>query len=207
MEEAMHRNTGLFLGPALALWAAVGLAQLAPQQDYPSIRNFLRVNDQYCTGGQPTLDDLARLKKDGVRAIINLRRPSEYNAEEEAARAKELGLRYFNIPVNVAEPKDEQADEFLKVVADAQNHPAFIHCSAANRVGAFWMIRRALVDGWKMEDAEAEARKIGLHSPNLVEFAQRYIEHHAKKPSYPYPTRTPWAAQGNILQPGRVPTP
>jgi protein tyrosine phosphatase (PTP) superfamily phosphohydrolase (DUF442 family) len=46
----------------------------------------------------------------------------------EAAKAKELGVRYFPIPVATAEPKDEQADEFLKVTADPKNRPAFIHC-------------------------------------------------------------------------------
>ncbi len=35
----------------------------------------------------------------------------------------------------------------------------FIHCTAAIRVGAFWMIRRVLRDGWKVEDAEEEATK------------------------------------------------
>ncbi len=152
-----------------------------PQQDFSSIKNFLRVNEQICTGGQPSLEDLARLKAEGIRAVINLRRPSEFNAEEEAAKAKELGLRYFHIPVNTAEPKDEQADEFLKVASDPQNRPAFIHCASANRVGAFWMIRRVLVDGWKMEDAEAEARKIGMHSQSLIDFTRSYIERHAAK--------------------------
>ena len=158
-------------------------AQQTPQQDFPNIKNFLRVNEQICTGGQPSMDDLARLKAQGIKAIINLRRPSEYNAEEEAAKAKELGLRYFNIPVSVAEPRDAQADEFLEITADPQNRPAFIHCGSANRVGAFWMIRRVRVDGWKVEEAEAEARKIGLHSPSLVEFARSYIERHRKKSS------------------------
>jgi uncharacterized protein (TIGR01244 family) len=167
----------------LILVEAVALAQQVRQQDFSSIKNFLRVNEHICTGGQPSMDDLAKLKAEGVRAVINLRRPSEYNAEEEAAKAKELGLRYFNIPVIAAEPKDEQADEFLKVTADAQNRPAFIHCSAANRVGAFWMIRRVLADGWKIEEAEAEATRIGLYSPSLIEFAHSYIERHAKKPS------------------------
>jgi uncharacterized protein (TIGR01244 family) len=166
----------------LILVEALALAQQVRQQDFSSIKNFLRINEQICTGGQPSMDDLARLKAEGVRAIINLRRPSEYNAEEEAAKAKELGLRYFNIPVTVAEPKDEQAGEFLKATADPHNRPVFIHCAAANRVGAFWMIRRVLVDGWKIEDAEAEARKIGMHSPSLIEFAHSYIERHAKKP-------------------------
>jgi uncharacterized protein (TIGR01244 family) len=159
------------------------VATVAAQQlsEYPSIQNFLRINRQICTGGQPSPDDLAKLKSEGIKAIINLRQPSEYNAEEESAKAKELGLRYFSIPVNAADPKDEQADEFLKVTADAQNRPAFVHCRSANRVGAFWMIRRVLADGWNIEDSEAEARKIGLHRPNLIEFAHGYIERHRNK--------------------------
>ena len=167
---------------AVALVAGLALAQQAPPQDFSSIINFLRVNKEICTGGQPSIDDLAKMKAEGVRAIINLRRPTEYNAEEEAARAKELGLHYFSIPVSVAEPKDEQANEFLKVTSDPKNRPAFIHCASANRVGAFWMIRRVLVDSWKIEDAEAEARKIGMRSPSLVEFAHSYIERHPRKP-------------------------
>ncbi len=166
------------------IWAAVAAAaQQGQPQEYPSIQNFLRVNNQTCTGGQPSADDLEKLKAEGVKAIINLRQPSEYNSDEEAARAKELGLRYFLIPVNAAEPKDEQVEEFLKVTADPGNRPAFIHCRTANRVGAFWMIRRALVDGWKVEESEVEGKKVGLHSPILIEFARGYIERHAKKPN------------------------
>jgi uncharacterized protein (TIGR01244 family) len=158
---------------------AVAAQQNTPQE-HPSIQNFLRIDEQICTGGQPSAEDLAKLKAEGVKAIINLRQSSEYNFEEEAAKARELGLRYFHIPVNAAAPNDEQVDEFLKVTANPQNRPAFIHCRTANRVGAFWMIRRVLVDGWKIDDSEAEGKKIGLHSPNLIEFARGYIERHAK---------------------------
>lgn len=110
------------------------------------------MDKQICTGGQPSLEDLARLKAEGVRAIINLRQPAEYDAAAEAAKAKELGLRYFLIPVATAEPKEEQADEFLKVTADPKNRPAFIHCASANRVGAFWMIYRSIREKWKTEN-------------------------------------------------------
>ena len=154
---------------------------VAAQQEIPPIRNFLRVNDQFCTGGQPRLEHLQQLKDEGVKAIINLRPTSEHRAAEEEARAKELGLRYFNIPVVFAEPKDEQATEFLKITDDPANRPAFIHCAGAIRVGAFWMIRRVLRDGWKLDAAEEEAKKIGLkESPHLVEFARRYIQRHQK---------------------------
>jgi outer membrane protein assembly factor BamB/protein tyrosine phosphatase (PTP) superfamily phosphohydrolase (DUF442 family) len=156
------------------------------QDDTGSIRNFVRVNDQFCTGGQPRMEHLDKLKAEGVKAIINLRRPTEHRAEEEEARAKELGLRYFNIPVVYGDPKDEQATEFLKVTDDPANRPAFIHCTAAIRVGAFWLIRRVLRDGWKFEDAEAEAQKIGLReAPHLVEFARKYIEKNRQKDQKP----------------------
>lgn len=152
------------------------------QEPIPPIRNFLRVNDQFCTGGQPRLEHLEMLKKDGVKAIINLRQSSEHRAAEEEAKAKELGLRYFNIPVVFTDPKDEQVDEFLRITDDVNNRPAFIHCTAAKRVGAFWMIRRVLRDGFTVADAEKEAEKVGLvESPHLNEFARRYIEKHQKK--------------------------
>ena len=159
----------------------VFVTSIAAQQEVPPIRNFVRVNDQFCTGGQPRLEHLQQLKDDGVKAIINLRPPAEHRAAEEEARARELGLRYFNIPFVFGEPKDEQATEFLKITDDPANRPAFIHCASAIRVGAFWMIRRVLRDGWKLEAAEEEAKKIGLkESPHLVEFARRYIEQHQK---------------------------
>ena len=52
--------------------------------------------------------------------------------------------------------------------------------ATANRVGAFWMIRRVIRDGWTLENAEEEARKIGLRNETLLAFAKDYISRHAK---------------------------
>ena len=172
----MKKHFGLII---IALLIA---APVIAQQEVPPIRNFLRVNEEFCTGGQPRLEHLEKLKADGVKAIINLRTPAEYRIEEEEAKAKELGLRYFNIPVVFSAPKEEQVTEFLKITDDPKNRSAFIHCTAAIRVGAFWMIRRVLRDGWTIEKAEAEAEKVGLkNSPHLNEFARKYIEKYQKK--------------------------
>jgi hypothetical protein len=55
----------------------------------------------------------------------------------------------------------------------------FIHCTAAIRVGAFWMIRRVLRDNFTPDAALEEARKIGLvPTPHLEEFARAYIAAH-----------------------------
>src|SRR6185436_14983609 len=158
-----------------------GLSISTPQ-DVPPIRNFIRMNEEFCTGAQPRLEHLAMLKAEGVKAIINLRPPTEHRAAEEEAEAKKLGLRYFNIPFVFGDPKEEQANEFLRITDDPENRPAFIHCAAGIRAGAFWMIRRVLRDGWTVERAEQEAEKIGLReSPHLNEFARKYIEKHRKK--------------------------
>ena len=164
------------------LWLAAGSAA-RPQQtlEFPSIPNFLRVNDKVFVGGQPPMEDLSRLKAKGIRAIVNLRQPTEYNAVEEEAKAKALRLRYFNIPVNPADLQDSQVEQFLSITSDRHNLPVFIHCTGGVRVAAFWMIRRVLVDGWKIEDAETEAQNMGLHNPILLAVSESYIARHPKK--------------------------
>ncbi len=170
----------------LLVLVTLGLAAASaapPQQalEFPSIPNFSRLNDQFFVGGQPPMEDLSRLKAKGIRAIVNLRHPAEYNAVEEEAKAKELGLRYFNIPVNPNDLQDSQVEQFLSITSDRHNLPVFIHCTMGVRVATFWMIRRVLVDSWKIEDAETEAQNMGLHNPILLGFAQSYIARHPKK--------------------------
>ena len=172
----------------IVIVAALTLGVAASAED--TIRNFLRLNEQVCTGGQPTLEELEKLKREGVRGILNLRRPTEkqtlvpggepipYDAAAEAAEAQRLGLQYFNIPVDGEAPTDAQVEDFLKITADEANRPLFIHCASANRVGGFWMIRRVLVDGWSVDEAEKEARRIGLRNPKTEAFARDYIARH-----------------------------
>jgi uncharacterized protein (TIGR01244 family) len=157
------------------------IEKTAAMDEVTGIRRFFRVDKDVCTGGQPKLVHLEKLKADGVKTIINLRPPIEHAAAKEEAKAKELGLRYFNIPVEFGNPKDQQVEEFLKLTDDPANRPMFIHCAAAIRVGAFWMIRRVLRDGWTIEKAEEEAKKLGLTVQDWQDFATDYIERHKKK--------------------------
>lgn len=164
-----------FLLPLLLVLA------FAQAQDSPPIRNFLKINEDFCTGGQPRPEQLAKLKAEGIKVIINLRPPGEHRAQEEEDEAKRVGLKYINIPVVYGSPKDSDVDEFLRVTDDPANRPAFIHCAAAIRAGAFWMIRRVLRDNWSLADAEEEAKKVGLvNAPHLTEFARKYIETHKR---------------------------
>ena len=152
------------------------LSLQAAAQAPPDIRSFLQVTPEFCTGGQPRIEHFARLKADGVKAVLNLRQPSEHRAADEQAAVEAAGMKYFNIPVVYREPANAQVDEFLKITDDPANRPMFIHCTAAIRVGAFWLIRRVVRDGWTWDRALEDARKVGLvNAPHLEEFAKAYV--------------------------------
>jgi protein tyrosine phosphatase (PTP) superfamily phosphohydrolase (DUF442 family) len=90
-------------------------------------------------------------------------------------------MKYFNIPVVYTAPADAQVDEFLTLTDDPANRPMFIHCTAAIRVGAFWLIRRVVRDGRPYDVALEEARTIGLvNAPHLEEFARGYLKRRGK---------------------------
>jgi uncharacterized protein (TIGR01244 family) len=154
----------------------------APAQELPPIQAFFQPSSEFCTGGQPRLEHFAKLKADGVKAVLNLRTPGEHRADDERAAVEKLGLKYFNIPVVYRNPTDAQVEEFLKLTDDPANRPMFIHCTAAIRVGAFWAIRRALRDGLPVDAALDEGRKVGLvNAPHLDEFVRQYIAAHPRK--------------------------
>jgi uncharacterized protein (TIGR01244 family) len=153
------------------------VAQDAPAQaPPPDIRKFLQVTPEFCTGAQPRPEHFAMLKSRGVKTVLNLRRPGEHRADEEQAAVEAAGMKYVNIPVSYGNPTDADADAFLKVTDDPANRPMFVHCTAAIRVGAFWLIRRVARDGMEWDAALEEATKVGLvDAPHLVEFARAYL--------------------------------
>ena len=167
----------------LMLLVALVSLQGTATQEVPPISNFLKVTPEFCTGGQPRPEHLAKLRDDGIRAVLNLRDPSEHRAAEEKKAVEAAGMKYFNIPVNYRQPTEEQVEQFLQITDDRSNRPMFIHCTAAIRVGAFWMIRRVLRDNLDVEAALAEARKVGLRedAKHLEDFARDYIAKHKRK--------------------------
>jgi uncharacterized protein (TIGR01244 family) len=166
----------------LSLLLALAFLQAPAQADMPAIPKFLQVSPQFCTGAQPRLEAFTKLKADGIKAVLNLRQPSEHRAADEQAAVEAAGMKYFNIPVVYANPTDADADQFLKITDDAANRPMFIHCTAAIRVGAFWAIRRAVRDGLTTDAALEEGRQVGMtNAPHLEAFVREYIASHPRQ--------------------------
>lgn len=150
------------------------------KQERTGVVNFTRVDAVVACGGATEVSALEGLKQDGFKTVINLRLATEQgvNLEENRAKAQALGLNYVHIPFNGAAPETKAVDLFLATIADQTNQPVFIHCGSASRVGAMWMIKRTLQDGWPVEKAAGEAKLIGLRSTPLEQFARDYISAH-----------------------------
>jgi len=173
-------TTTVLLCAAVALAIALPAAAQVQKKTLPGVTNYSRVDATVGCGGATTPAAMADLKKEGYRAVINLRLESEPGADIPASRAaaEVAGLKYIHLPFNAAQPDAKVVDAFLATVANTDNQPVFIHCGSANRVGGVWMIKRVLQDHWPAEQARAEAEAIGLRDPKLVAFAQDYIRAH-----------------------------
>ena len=167
----------LLLVTALVALLAVPSAAQVTKGEIAGVRNFSRVDATVGCGGATDASAMGTLRKEGFVSVINLRLETEQGADVEASRAaaKAAGLKYIHLPFNAASPDPKVVDSFLAAVADKSNQPVFIHCGTANRVGAVWMIKRALQDGWPVEKARGEAEAIGLSNPQLTAFATDYI--------------------------------
>lgn len=173
----------LSVGLVLVVLAAVVIATVvldAQKMERPGITNFTKVDAVVACGGATETGALEGLQKDGFKAVINLRQAAEpgANIEANAARAKALGLTYIHIPFNGQAPENKTVDDFLAAVANKANQPVYIHCGSASRVGAVWLVKRVLQDGWPVAKATEEAKMIGLRSAALEEFALKYIAEH-----------------------------
>ena len=144
--------------------------------------NVTRVDATIACAGATAPEAFPQLKQLGFTSILNLRREQEQGADIPGAKAAAAtaGLKYIHIPVDGAQPDPKSAEAFIAAVTDKANQPVFIHCASANRVGAMWMIKRVLVDGWDVPRATEEAEAIGLTNPKLKQFALDYISSRRK---------------------------
>jgi len=127
---------------------------------------FVSIGDDMFIAGQPTEKGLRDLRAKGVTTIVNLRMPNEMTRVgfDEAALAKELGMRYVHIPM-IGSPQNpygpKELDAFAAAMASADGK-VLLHCTIAWRASHLWgayLIRERHVP---VADALSQARQINL---------------------------------------------
>ena len=167
---------------AFVMAATMVVGAQVRKAEVPGITNFSRVDATVGCGGATESSAMPALRKEGFVSVINLRLATEkgVNIDESRAAAQAAGMKYIHVPFDTAKPDVKLVDTFLAAVSDKANQPVYIHCGSANRVGAVWMIKRVLQDGWAVDKAQTEAEAIGLTNPQLKAFANDYIATHKK---------------------------
>jgi uncharacterized protein (TIGR01244 family) len=179
---ATMRNVRFVLIIAVALAIAAPTSAQVKKSEIAGITNYSRVDATVGCGGATQPSAMGALGNEGYKSVINLRLANEPGVDIDASRsaAQAAGMKYIHLPFDTAQPDPKLVDNFLAAVADKSNQPVYIHCGSANRVGAVWMIKRVLQDGWTTDKASEEAEAIGLTNPKLKMFATDYIIAHKK---------------------------
>jgi protein tyrosine phosphatase (PTP) superfamily phosphohydrolase (DUF442 family) len=148
------------LGLALFFLTVTGAAVPAPVSSVPgvSIKNFGKVNDHYYRGAQPNQEEIAQLKRLGIKTVIDLRKDS---VRAEADWARSADMQYFNIPMKASVAATEkETSYFLSLVNDSANLPVYVHCKGGrHRTGALTAVYRITKDGWTADRAFSEMKE------------------------------------------------
>lgn len=127
---------------------------------------FVSVGNDMFIGGQPTERALRELRARGVTTIVNLRMPEEMAqiGFDEAALAKELGIKYVHIPMrgtaeNPYGPRE--LDTFTTAMASADGK-VLLHCTIAWRASHLWAAYLIRERNTPVATALSQARSINL---------------------------------------------
>lgn len=130
------------------------------------------------TASQPQPSDFEQAKKGGVKTVINLRHEDEIKDFNEPEVVKGLGLNYINLPWDGPDELSDEVFDRSRELLNTAERPILLHCSSANRVGAVWIPWRVLDGGVSIDDAVAEAKVVGLKSPDYEAKARDYVARH-----------------------------
>jgi len=162
-----NRITAGLLSLTLLLSAAA--AQTEPH--FKELPNLRKVNEHFYGGAQPASGGIRKLVVLGIKTVVNLR-GSDGSERTEESEVKDLGLRYYSVPMpGLSRPSDEQIARVMAIVDDQENWPVFIHCKhGSDRTGTVIACYRISHDNWTGERAISEAKHYGM---SWVEFGMR----------------------------------
>lgn len=138
--------------------------------ELPGVPNLHKVCDELYRGAQPTAEGMRQLEKLGIKTVVNLR-----FLLSDRDELKGTAMRYEHINMVTFYPQTEAVVRFLRIVADPNRAPVFVHCHhGADRTGTMCAVYRVAVQGWSKDEAIEEMTQGGFgHHPiwkNLPRF-------------------------------------
>jgi protein tyrosine phosphatase (PTP) superfamily phosphohydrolase (DUF442 family) len=128
------------------------------------------------TGGQPSPQHVAALKRAGCDLVLDCRDPMEPRPMREPDVVAEAGLEYVVIPVGHTRGDDATLQQIREVLrASAGRKKVFYHCASGNRVGASLIPFLMLDQEFSEEDAVQTAMRAGSRNAELIEWSLDFV--------------------------------
>ena len=131
------------------------------------------------TGGQPTEAQLEALKAAGGGVVLDVRDPMEPRPFDEAGTVKRLGMEYVNVPISPGATGDDKMERILETLRKNRDRTVFFHCGSGNRVGGAMIAHLMLDHGVPEDEAVTRAMRMGLRSPEYMEWGLDYVRRHS----------------------------
>ena len=133
-------------------------ASWAQKVEVAGIQNCHRVTTNLYRGAQPSAEGMAQLKAVGVKTVVNLR---AWHSDKDKVAG--TGLKSVRFEMEPWRGDEAEVIQFLKIVIDTNNLPAFVHCErGADRTGMMCAMYRITVCGWTKQEAIAEMKDGGF---------------------------------------------
>jgi len=153
--------------------SAEALAALA------GIPNACEALPHVITGGQPSADQLQKFRDAGGAVVLDIRDPMEPRPFDEPGCAAKLGMAYRNVPISPGATGDARMEQILAVLREFSGKTIFFHCGSGNRVGGAMLAYLMLDQGVPEDEAVERAMRMGLRSPEYMEWGLDYAHRHS----------------------------
>lgn len=147
------------------------------------IFNFRKINEKLAIAGQPTEDELRKLKNDGYECVFNLAPiDPRYSLDDEEGITKSLQMEYLFKPVDFNNPTLDDFYEFEKILSNIKDKKTLIHCAENYRASVFFGHYAIQHLEWSQEECDdliADVWSISGH-PVWAEFSstlRKYVGH------------------------------
>jgi protein tyrosine phosphatase (PTP) superfamily phosphohydrolase (DUF442 family) len=120
-----------------------------------TIYNFVQINPDLATSGQPTEAEFAEIAAEGYQDVINLALSTSTRAlSDEAGTVNVLGMNYHPIPVIFEAPQSTDFEQFCSLMDALKAKKVFVHCVANWRVSTFIALYGEKRWGWTRDQAD-----------------------------------------------------
>ena len=144
------------------------------------IVSYLRIDDALATSGQPTVEELAAVAREGTKVVINLALHDDprYSLPDEAGTVAALGMDYVHIPVKFDAPTERDLLAFFDAMDANRGRKMLVHCAANKRVTAFLGLYRVIRGNSDVDAAFAPMRQIWQANGAWAPFIEAMLDKH-----------------------------